>query len=50
MGYEVDDVILDAYAKMLIDAPIDEAEKSFGTTKQKKQEVQTKFNRKKRLK
>lgn len=50
MGYEVDVVILDAYAKMLIDAPIDEVEKSFGIAKQKKQEVQTEFNQKNREK
>lgn len=50
MGNEVDAQILDAYAKILIDAPIDEIEKSFGTAKQKKQEVQTEFNKKKREK
>lgn len=50
MGYEVDGNILDAYAKMLIDAPIDEAEKPYGTAQRKTQEVETKFNRKKREK
>lgn len=50
MGYEVDAQILDAYAKILIDAPIDEAEKPCGTIQQKPQEVETKFNWKKREK
>ncbi|XP_057838208.1 uncharacterized protein LOC131048314 [Cryptomeria japonica] len=47
-SYEVDATILDAYAKMLIDAPTDESEKYFGTAKQKELEVKTKFNQKKR--
>lgn len=50
MGYEVDAQILDAYAQLLIDAPMDEAEKSFSTAKQKKQDVETEFNQKKREK
>lgn len=50
MGYEVDAKILDAYAKMLIDAPINEAENPCGTAQQKTQEVETKFNGKKREK
>lgn len=33
MGYEVDALILDAYAKILLDTDIDEAEKPCGTTK-----------------
>lgn len=41
MGYEVDGQILDAYTKMLIDAPIDEADKPYGTAQQKTLEVET---------
>ncbi|XP_057820993.2 CUE domain-containing protein 5-like [Cryptomeria japonica] len=48
MGYEVDASILDAYARILIDALEDEFEKSFGTAKQKELEVKTRFNQKKR--
>lgn len=33
MGYEVDSQILDLYAKMLIDASVDEKAKTFGTAK-----------------
>lgn len=35
---------------MMIDAPIDEAEKPYGTAQQKTHQVETKFNRKKREK
>lgn len=48
MGYEVDALILDAYAKILLDADIDETKKHCGTTQQKTFEVETKFNWKKR--
>lgn len=48
MGYEVDAEILDLYAKTLIDAPVDEDEKTFGTTKQKESEVHIGFGKKKR--
>lgn len=50
LGYEVDDNILDLYAKMLLDAPLDDKTKHFGTTKDKAFEVKTSFNRKRREK
>lgn len=48
MGYEVDAQVLDLYAKMLIDALVDEMEKTCDTAKQKELEVQIGFNKKKR--
>lgn len=50
MGYEVDAHILDLYAKILIDFPIDEIKKTFGTTNQKELELQIRCNQKKRVK
>lgn len=50
MGFEVDAQILEAYAKMLIDAPIAEAENSCGIAKQKSQEIEIEFKQKKREK
>lgn len=48
MGYDVDASILDAYARILIDASTDESKKYFGTAKKKELEVKTEFNQKKR--
>lgn len=50
LGYEVDDIIFELYAKMLLDAPLDDKIEHFGTTGEKALEVKTSFNRKRREK
>lgn len=44
MGYEVDALILDAYAEILLDADIDKVEKPCRTTQQYSLDVETDFN------